>query len=274
MKSNSNKLIPVTYLTSYLYCPRKFYLEKIKRLPQPPTKQMIEGRIHHEIRQAFSNNEKDLILTLTKHADIENEFQKLLNELIHLSFAENTKLIRTFSISTSELKSKIIRAMNQDIELRIHAIKQTIQQGFIGPELWFNLKPKYISEHSLSSENLGLKGRVDRVMIEGDTIIPFELKTRGVTKIFPSDEIQITAYAMLLEEHYKKSIPLGILEAGNKTHEIPITEENKIKVLQLIEEIKNITENPPYPSNFAKCQSCPWQIQCESLGQKKPDWKD
>jgi len=270
--ARARRLLSVTHLTSYIYCPRKFYLEKIKGLRQPPTKPMIEGRIRHDIRQAFSNNEKDFILTLTKEVDIENNFKRLLSELIHTTFLTNSKIIKTFSISPTELNSKITQAMQKEIQPRAQAIKTTIEQGHIGPELWLNLKPKYISELSLQSEKIGIRGRVDRVMIQGDKIIPFELKTREIQKIYPSDEIQLTCYAMLLEEHYNKPIPLGILEAGNTTHELPITQENKDKVVELVQEVNNITENPPFPSSFSKCQSCSLKAKCEKLGEKQEEF--
>ncbi len=260
-------MIPVTHITSYLYCPRKFYLEKIKGLKQPPTKQMVEGRIRHNIREAFSNNEKDFIISFIKMPEsIEREYQKLLHELIHNSFLSNSQSIKSFSIPLPELKNKILASMKNDIFLRAETIEKSMSQGFFGPELWQNLKPKYISELYLESPALELKGRIDRVMISPNAIVPFELKTREIEKIYESDEIQLTCYAMLLEEKYNQQISLGILEAGSKKYEIPITKENKNKVMQLIEEINQITDNPKFPSNFSKCQSCPWQEQCEQLG--------
>ena len=104
-------------------------------------------------------------------------------------------------------------------------------------------------------------------MISGEKIIPFELKTRAVEKVWPSDEIQLTSYAMLLEEKYNKNIPMGILESGNKKHEIIISEELKQKVNDLIKEINELMDstNPRYPDNFSKCQKCSWEEECYNL---------
>ena len=271
-------MLNVTDLSSYLYCPRKFYLQKIKGIRTPPTKPMIEGLIRHEVIEKFANNEKYIILNFTQKLekqDIVNSFQNLLNNLNEIIIEKHRPKINQFSISPRELIKKINLQMQNDFQLRANAISNTMQGGFLGAELWANLKPKYFSEMRLASEKLGLKGRADRVMIADETIIPFELKTREAEKIYPSDEIQLTAYAMLLEEKYNQPIPLAILESGNTKHELTITQENKNKVIELIKEINELIRkstsqtgyrpNPKFPSSFAKCQICELGEECENL---------
>ena len=262
-------MINVTDLSMYLYCPRKFFLEKIKGLRSPPSKQMIEGKIRHEVLEAFSNNEKDFVLSLeqiNKNKVLAN-FHNFLFDISSSVLSKNLHLIKSFSINKGEITEKIINSMKNDIQLRAESIENTMAQGFLRQELWENLNPKYISEMPIQSESLGLRGRIDRLMILGKTIIPFELKTREIEKIYDSDEIQLTAYAMLLEEHYNIKIPIAILEAGNKKHELAITEENKQKVIDLIKEVNELKnqKTAKFPSNFAKCQSCFFQKQCEEF---------
>ena len=50
------KLLNVTDLSSYLYCPRQFYIKKIFNLREPPSQPMIKGKIKHEIIEKFSKN--------------------------------------------------------------------------------------------------------------------------------------------------------------------------------------------------------------------------
>jgi len=263
------ELLNVTDLTSYLYCPRKFYLEKVKGLKQPPSKPMIEGKIRHKILEVFSKNEQELVeeFGILTQQQIIGKFSLFLEEIIKQVFEKNKNFMKKFSISDEELKEKILKSMFKDVELRAEAIEKTIQKGFLKQDLWKNLTPKYISEFFLMSDKLGLKGKADRVMFNSREIIPFELKTRPTEKVWPSDKIQLTAYAMLLEDLYEKNIPLGIIESGNKKHEIPITSEMRQNVLNLIREVKNIGNNPNirFPSNFAKCRSCFWEKECDEL---------
>jgi len=275
-------MLNVTDLSSYLYCPRQFYLTKIIRLRQPPTKPMVEGSIRHKVREMFAKNEEKLFanLELINHNLTKQKillfYQNFLNEIIKTTFNNSQKLILSFQINPAELREKIIKSMENEIILRVQSVENTIKLGFTGKQLWENLTPKYISEMPLFSEKIGLKGRADRVMLDKnkETIILFELKTRETEKIYPSDEIQLTAYAMLLEEKYNKPIPLGILEAGNQTHELEITRENKQKVRELIDEINQLIQSsnsenkiePKFPSSFSKCQHCEWEEQCNNIG--------
>jgi len=275
--NNKKPILNVTDLTAYLYCPRKFYLERIKGLKKPPTKAMIEGRIIHEIMEAFSNQERELIRqieTRKSRQEIINDYNLLLNKLINYNFDKNKRIINVFGVSEEKLKEKILKKTEKDISLRTESVAKTIGEGFLGMDLWENLKPKYSSEFSILSEKLRLKGKIDRVMISGDDIIPFELKTREIQKIYPSDEVQLGAYAMLLEDKFQKKIPLGILEAGNEKHDIVITDELKQKILNLIEEIRDILNNLKYPSNFAKCQKCDWEKECSQIKTEEKENKD
>lgn len=125
--------------------------------------------------------------------------------------------------------------------------------------MWENLSPKYFSEYRLESEALGLKGRVDRFSLEKTPklkIIPFEIKNRG-GEIYHEDEVQITAYTMLLEDKFKVPIKTALIESGKIKHKIEINTETKKQVLEIAEKIRNLkTTPPPIPSNFNKCRYC------------------
>jgi len=260
------KLLNVTDLSMYLYCPRKFYLEKIKGVPKVVSKEMIEGRIRHEVLEGFSKKEEAIVesIPVIEQDKIVSIYNQLLTSLINQIFAKNRNQILSFKINPDGLQTKILAGMNKDVLLRANSISEGIKAGFSGKKLWENLKPKYLSEFEVISENLGLKGRIDRVMIS-EEIVPFELKTREVERVFDSDKIQVAAYVMLLEEKFQKPIRMGILESGNIKHEIMITDELRNQVLGIIDEIRNITSNPKFPGNFAKCQKCSYQQMCDEL---------
>lgn len=264
------KILSVTELSSYIYCPRKFFLERIKGIRKPATQPMIEGSIRHKVVEEFANNEKNFVITLpilSKEKIIER-FNDLLENLISNIFSNNYQLIQKHKINHKELREKIKTALKNDIELRAESLAKSIQ-NFQGVELWKNLSPKYISEVPVYSENLGLKGRIDRLMISDESIIPYELKTRESNKIWPSDEAQLTAYAMLTQEKYNKEIPLAILEAGNTKHELLIKPEMKAHVKQLVREIQCLYEQeakaPQFPDSFAKCRACSHKDECDKL---------
>jgi len=257
-------VLNVTDLAKYLYCPRQFYLEKIKGIKKPINKEMMEGRIRHEAFELFSKHEKDIIEGIETKEEIKRKYEEFLEKLILNVLKENCGAINAFNINKNIMKEKIENQIRREIVLRIRAIEETIRKGFIKKDIWTNLEPKYYSEFSVFSEELGLKGRVDRVVIDKNEIIPFELKTREIEKVYESDEIQITAYIMLLEKHFNKKITYGIVEAGNEKFQIEINEKNRNKVLELINEIRTCVSKR-FPSNFSKCEKCGYKNECDEL---------
>jgi CRISPR-associated protein Cas4 len=260
-------MLNVTELSMYLYCPRQFYLQKVLGVKKPVNKEMMEGRILHEILENFSNSEEEVIKeieTFDKEKILE-KFSFLLEDLKNFSFLKNKNIIEKFSINQEELENKANKLIEKEILIRLPSIEETAKKGFFKEKLWENLSPKYFSEFPLISEKLQLKGRVDRIMFSENMIVPFELKTRNADKVYDSDEIQLAAYSLLLEEKFQKPINLGILEAGNKKHEVIISKEAKEKVIKLTEEIHSLLLPPSYPSNFSKCQNCSLKEECDKL---------
>lgn len=269
-KFNRN-LISVSDVNSYLFCARKLYLTRVCGLRASPNRNMIIGRLKHSIIEAFSKSEEKFVSGIDKdYEKIELLFmyEDFIKNIAARIFAENSDVSEKFMVDREDLLKKILRDFAEDIKLRIASIKSSLSGGFRKEELWNNLDSLYVSELRLESENLGLKGRVDRVLVgkKDNSIIPFELKSRE-EKIFISDELQLTAYAMLLEEKYLRKIPFGIIEVGNSKKQVPITESNKAEILKIAGIIRAMENNPPPPiqSNFNKCRNCEFREECTKL---------
>jgi len=267
------KIISVSDLNAWLYCSRKLYLQRVKKLEVPPNRNLIIGKIKHNILENFSKREESFISSIEKdytRLDLLFMYEDFLKNIANLVFIENMEMIERFMIDKEDIMKKVLRDFSEDIKLRIAAIKEAIAKGFLKEKIYHNLDSIYLSELRLESPAYGLRGRVDRILVsrKDNSIIPFELKSRE-DKIFHSDEIQLTAYAMLLEDHYKILIPKGIVEVGNKRQEVEISSKMKDEVLALANEIRNIhnPENPipPIQSNFNKCRNCEFQEACMAL---------
>lgn len=258
-------MINVTEITEYLFCPRKLYLKKIKKLKQPQTDLMVKGMIKHKILENFSNSEEYLVSEIYENIEekeILKIYQENLNEIIKNLLIYNSKLIKSFNLDEKQIEREADLILSKEIELRIKSIKNSLLQGYKGRDLWENLAPKYLSEYSIESENLGIKGRIDRIKIENNTITPFELKTRA--DIYDSDKIQLAAYALLLEDKFKRKIENGIIETKDKSQEISLSQDLKNKVLEIAENIRNFSEDsePNFQNNFNKCRYCPFEKEC------------
>jgi len=260
----SKKLISITDITGYLYCPRKVYLRLVKGIKSPPTQRMINGMLRHKVFDLFNKNEASLVSSIKTKAscsEIKSLYNHLFTNITNEVLMLNRTLAYKFDINEQDFLKSISSSLVPEINLRVPVILETLEKGFLGKELWHELKPKYLTEFKIVSEELGLQGRVDRIEF-GKFIVPVEVKTRD--KIYDSDKIQLAGYALLLEKEFNKPVSSGIIEFLGKKQEIELTSELKVRVLEIADEIRNLVEeNAEMPSSFEKCKNCELRENCD-----------
>ncbi|MCL6445673.1 MAG: CRISPR-associated protein Cas4, partial [Alicyclobacillus sp.] len=130
--------------------------------------------------------------------------------------------------------------------------------------------PEYVDLNSftLKSEKLGIKGKVDVVRTVDGVWVPFEYKKGrahlgrdGRVQAWPADEIQICAYALLLEEHFGRPIAEGRVyyAADHRTAVTPIDEHLRRRFDQVVRraaELRQSTQRPPVAANMNLCAGC------------------
>ena len=135
----------------------------------------------------------------------------------------------------------------------------------------------------LESESLGLRGRIDCLRRRDGSFIPYEHKrgrtarTRdgentsssasssssksGAPCAWPSDRLQVAAYAMLIEEHTGEQIP----EARVRYHQDNLTvrvsidaaaREDVVSAIARARELSTMVERPPVTTNENLCVKC------------------
>jgi CRISPR-associated protein Cas1 len=120
----------------------------------------------------------------------------------------------------------------------------------------------------LMSERLGLVGRVDAVRTRDGALVPYEHKRGrayrgpdGEPAAWPSDALQVAAYAMLLEEDRGQPVPEGRVRyhAENVTVRVPLTEELRAQVRDAVARARAVRargERPPVIADERKCARC------------------
>lgn len=120
----------------------------------------------------------------------------------------------------------------------------------------------------LTSERLGLYGRVDVVRTRDGQPIPYEHKrgrvrrgANGEPEAWPSDLVQLGGYALLLEEQMGRPVLEGRIRyhADQVTVRVPITESLRAQVLSAIaraKELRTYTTRPPVIVEESKCAHC------------------
>ena len=120
----------------------------------------------------------------------------------------------------------------------------------------------------LASESLGLRGRVDCLRRRDGSHLPYEHK-RGrparapdnTPRAWPSDRLQLIAYAVLLEEAFDQPIVEGRIRyhAANVTVRVPIDDRAKTDLHDAIADAVRLRETvvrPPITDNPKLCEKC------------------
>jgi CRISPR-associated protein Cas1 len=159
----------------------------------------------------------------------------------------------------------------------VEDIRVADERVFAGRELHASLEAEEGGEWTsleLTSDKMGLTGKVDCLRRRDGALVPYEHK-RGrpgrapdnTPEAWPSDRIQIIAYAVLLEEAFGQPIPEGRIRyhAANVSVRVPIDEQARADLLEAIataRRLRESVERPPITDNERLCQHCSLAAVC------------
>ena len=123
----------------------------------------------------------------------------------------------------------------------------------------------------LQSSRLGLHGLLDMVITtEGRQVYPVEFK-HSVSKYGLHQKYQLAAYAMLLEESYRKPVRYGFLYLIPSKSAVPIeiTTGMREYVKKALSAVRNVIAGeriPGYVRSKNRCTDCEFKNYCADLG--------
>lgn len=118
------------------------------------------------------------------------------------------------------------------------------------------------------SPSLGIYGKVDALKRRDGSYVPYEHKRgrcrRGegnVPEAWPTDRLQVVAYAMMLEEALRRTMPEGRVRyhADNVTVRVPIDDAARAELRAAVaraRELRKSLERPPVTSHENLCKRC------------------
>jgi len=62
--------ISVSMLSTYLYCPRMLFLQKVLAVEEPPKESLVMGSIRHETYDRINKEEEIIVTSITKKTDL------------------------------------------------------------------------------------------------------------------------------------------------------------------------------------------------------------
>ncbi len=127
-----------------------------------------------------------------------------------------------------------------------------------------------IEDVRLQSETLGLSGRLDLVLRQGERAWPVDFKLSRRTGIAAHFKLQLAAYGLLLEEAWGVTVDSGFLYSipNRRAETIPITPRLRKKVLRTVQAIRASIEEertPPPTKKRGRCVNCEFRRFCNDV---------
>ncbi|MEK6949948.1 MAG: CRISPR-associated protein Cas4 [Nanoarchaeota archaeon] len=265
--------ISVSMLATYMFCPRKLFLEQVLALKEPPKESTALGSLRHNVYNSINQSEERIVASIAEkiqYSQLISSYKAFYSNILREQIIKNKPSLRQFNLDLAEVFKKTWPLMLNEAESRSNNVFSFIQQHNVyGKELWERLTPKILSEHKIESELLQLKGIIDRIEVYDEGYIPIELKTGKMPKegVWPGHRIQIVAYAMLVEEKYSTKVKEGFVRYldSNESRQIAINPFMKEEIRQITSEIQEMLKSadlPYYCSNRNKCVNCGLRSTC------------
>jgi len=258
--------ISVTWLSSYLFCKRKLFVERVLGIFEPPNEAMVKGGIRHECYDRMNKADEQLVRSITKPGlipKIGNLYRKNYSEILRQVIIKNKSRIEDVNLKMPEVFKFVWSYIEKESNARSSFLQDFARRkNVFGDELWESLVPKVKSELRVKSEELEIKGIIDKVEIDGDNYCPIELKTGKTPKtgVWDSHRIQLAAYMLLLEGEFNIKIARGAVEyldSGEKREVVnnPFFRKEVIDTRDKVISLLNSTELPGKCS-WKKCPVC------------------
>ncbi|HLD05386.1 MAG TPA: CRISPR-associated protein Cas4 [Candidatus Nanoarchaeia archaeon] len=264
--------VTATQISSYLYCPRKLFLEYVLGFETPDSEALLLGRLTHTTHELMNEQEEKLVKGLERldsYVELLAKYRRIQAVILEQLLPQHRSALRGFGLDLPSTFDKIWPRIVWEGEERAQNVFQFHQEHqLLGEELWQKLTPKIVSEFRVQSQDLQLKGIVDQVKHFPDAIVPIELKTGKAPSegIWEGHRLQVGVYLALLrsqklnvKEGFVKYLDASALRPVVWT---PFLDKEVFKIRDKVLELRNSTELPDFVENKNKCKSCTFQNQC------------
>jgi len=255
-------------LGQYEWCPKKYDFAYIQRLPQDQTEAMRKGTILHNHRENFFN-------------DFDIKKAKTLNNSEVLEYCTSLMPVdEYFDVSLNVAAFEAQRFIESRSENKIEEFLPIVNEGLFDAEI--TIAKDTNKNYPLNRDYvIHIQGIIDRIFIEGNSLIPFEYKT-GAWKDRPykytSMRKEMGFYKLLIENSSEEVLAkYGLNKDMKVTHwgwyypvsNFVFAEEVKKRTMtsvaqsiaKLIWAYENKQFNPKF--FFKTCQSCSYFGICE-----------
>jgi CRISPR/Cas system-associated exonuclease Cas4 (RecB family) len=256
--------VAVSVLSAYSFCPRSVYLSEVLGLEPDSLPEMQRGVFGQEVRKKLIGGQIALLGVVN---DIPSLLSALRDELDSIFEGVLNKYPLVSSIDAVKVKSEVVT------DLGAFSDRLSYIADDIGFERALRKMTPWKVDYSVSSGNMGLCGRIDKVM-KDQIYYPVEIKTCSPPEnVWDGDRLQVCAYGLLLEEDLslKKRIPYGYVEYTRIPEMRPVmyTDSLRKSVTDTRDKVCGLFEGDvpdicPH-GNGRKCESCGYAKRCYEI---------
>lgn len=255
-------LVSVTDLTSYMYCPRILYQQKVLGYGEKLNPAMVLGAIRHKFYNLTNKYEEAIVAHLpeTSKDTITAAYSETYQNLLRRVVAGHGNSLALFDLSPEDIVAKLLPIAAAEAGERAENVYSfAAKNNVAGEELWQMLSPKILSELKVKSPLLRLKGVVDRVEMYPNAVLPIELKTgkMPLDGIWPSHRVQAAAYMMLLQEKFNTAVTKAVVRYldHNSSKTVVLNPYMEMEVKELTEKVIRLLlgNTAPKPCGRESC---------------------
>lgn len=273
IKHGGDRIITVSNISEYIYCPLKLYL-KHNHEKDVQKHDIIAGKFVHEIRRDFEELLKRNIWSVKEDMEFSKIFALLYEAVPEIIEKKSQRYEDMESIDLNDIEN-LCEDIKYDLKLDSYSLaaqikKILIKTGKTGGEISEVLFPPSLVEFSIDNQELNLSGKVDRIEIIDGIYYPVEMKTGKppASGVWESDALQITAYALLIEQEFNRDVLVGFVDylQINQRRPVVVNSNLREKLLDVLEEVYSMFYEgniPEIKQNVKKCKICEYADLCE-----------
>ena len=259
--------IPVSAVLAYLYCPRLAYLKYRLRLRMDmPTKSQVRGVLVHKVLEGLFMHEHALASNFRAGEGASKLYSRYVKIGLKLTWSlmkgHDAEAVFKLGLTSEDAVNMVKPVVFKRAYMYVsELLKLHLETGLEGRQLAETFIPRRESEVMVRSLGLGLSGVVDLV----EEHRPLEIKTGVVER--ESHVIQVTLYALLLEDAYGITVREGYIYYADipRLVKIPVTKRLRVKALELKEKASRLITSGDPPSKVTCHPKCFFRYYCISL---------
>ncbi len=264
-------ILSATDLSSYDYCSRKLFLEKILGIrAEIPKSVLVKGSIRHSAYEEIVKKEQEIVLKLKPEdkGNIEEKYRKEYSQILSSIIIKNKSRLRDIEMPLQEAFSAFWPSLLLHAKERAKIAEDGAAKGIFGEQLWESITPKLKAEYRIQSESLRLRGIIDRLEIFPTKIVPVEIKTgkNPLEGVWPGHKLQVGVYLLLLQEQFEntKEAVVHYVDSDKKVSIMlnPFLRDEVMETAQKVRELLGGKEVPSRISNEKKCKACGLYDKC------------